>query len=257
MLGDEIKSNLYEARNEEILPEQFKRIEVLYFAVTAINISLLIIIIISLVFTYLEMRREFFMRFYSWVDMLFIILNLSVQVMSMSDVSSYREWTWIIFRSNQKIMRLFMVACTMLLFAKFSYFLSLIDEVAPVIDIITQILIDIKYFLVVLFLQGLALSVSFYYIAQNQVEFDALSQDELDELPYKTLTGSFWYIWEVILGSVDPSMYQMGKGTQSFYLHLLICISAFMMLVHLLNMLIAIMGNTFGTDTSGIPNHDS
>ena len=50
--------------------------------------------------------------------------------------------------------------------------MKLVDSIAPFIDIIIQIVIDIKYFMMVFVMAMLALSISFYLLAQNQLDFD-------------------------------------------------------------------------------------
>lgn len=49
----------------------------------------------------------------------------------------------------------------------------------------------------------------------------------------------------MVLGNGDDSAFELGLGTQQYYLKFLFSISAFVMVFHLMNMLIAIMGNTF------------
>jgi len=47
------------------------------------------------------------------------------------------------------------------------------------------------------------------------------------------------------LGQPDLSAFTLGNATQANYLYILFSCAAFIMIIHLLNMLIAIMGNTF------------
>ena len=51
------------------------------------------------------------------------------------------------------------------------------------------------------------------------------------------------------LGEVDVSSFGLGKGTNEWLLILFFYVAAFVMLIHMLNMLIAIMGETFGAVT--------
>ena len=84
--------------------------------------------------------------------------------------------------------------------------MKLVDSIAPFIDIIIQIVIDIKYFMMVFIMAMLALSISFYLLAQNQLDFDI--KDELkmhlnllsreyyeNEIPYSSFGSSIWYMW--------------------------------------------------------------
>lgn len=72
-------------------------------------------------------------------------------------------------------LREIMVIGILLMFFKSAYFLSLIDIISPLIDIIFRIFQDITYFLFILSTTVLAFSYSFYLIAQNQVNFDSLT----------------------------------------------------------------------------------
>ena len=59
------------------------------------------------------------------------------------------------------------------------YYMKLVDSIAPFIDIIIQIVIDIKYFMMVFVMAMLALSISFYLLAQNQLDFDIKAELKL------------------------------------------------------------------------------
>lgn len=48
-------------------------------------------------------------------------------------------------------------------------------------------------------------------------------------------------------------MYGFGEGNQSWLLHALFTFAAFFLIIHMLNMLIAIMGNTFSTRSEIAP----
>jgi len=49
----------------------------------------------------------------------------------------------------------------------------------------------------------------------------------------------------LLLGSTDVGPYSTGEASQKPYLTLLFSLAAFVIMIHLLNMLIAIMGNTY------------
>lgn len=129
---------------------------------------------------------------------------------------------------------------------KMSYFLSLLDPVAPLIDIIVQIFFDMKYFLLVLVIYMYMLSVCFKTIAQSQLDFDNLDEEEIESILYRTNAGSFWYISLLVMGGADAEAFTLGLSSQSFLLDLLFFASNFLIGLHFLNMLIAIMGGTYG-----------
>lgn len=61
------------------------------------------------------------------------------------------------------------------------------------------------------------------------------------------MSGAIWYIWYLVLGQPDDSMYDLGEGSQFIILRILFSFAAFFLIIHMLNMLIAIMGNTYAT----------
>jgi hypothetical protein len=62
-------------------------------------------------------------------------------------------------------------------YTKASYFMSLIDATAPLIDNISEVISDIKFFIVVMLIQILAFASSFYIIGQNQLDFDNFNDE--------------------------------------------------------------------------------
>jgi len=64
-------------------------------------------------------------------------------------------------------------------------------------------------------------------------------------LPYSTIKGGFLYIYNMVLGSSgDGSFYYGVHKTEYIILYTLFMMASFMIMIHLLNMLIVIMGNT-------------
>lgn len=57
--------------------------------------------------------------------------------------------------------------------------------------------------------------------------------------------GSFIYVGNILLGEPDSENFSSGKARMQIVLQILFWIACFIILIHLLNMLIAIMGNTF------------
>ena len=53
----------------------------------------------------------------------------------------------------------------------------------------------------------MGLATSFYYIAQNQIEFDDLTEEEIDNIPYRTYSGAMWYLGDILLGSFNRSIF--------------------------------------------------
>ena len=65
-------------------------------------------------------------------------------------------------------------------------------------------------------------------------------------MPYSTIHGSLWYVFDnFVLGNGNVNPFKIGEKSQRWILFPIAIVSSFLMLIHLLNMLIAIMGNTF------------
>ena len=86
---------------------------------------------------------------------------------------------------------------------------------------------------------------SFYLIGRNQLEFEG------HEAEYADFGGAMKYIYLTALGEFGIEDYEgKGEGKYRGILWFLFILATFMLLVHLLNMLIAIMGETFSEMTA-------
>ena len=68
-------------------------------------------------------------------------------------------------------------------------------------------------------------------------------------IPYYTYAGALWYVCDIMFGNYDRRAYSAGSASQANYLLFLFVVSSFTMLIHLMNMLIAIMGDSFARRT--------
>lgn len=110
-------------------------------------------------------------------------------------------------------------------------------------NIILLIFKDIGWFMIVLIVCIFAYANSFYIIAKNQVEFDNLEED--GEPSYHTFVGALQHVYLTALGEFGLDDYTLGDGSQEVVLWVLFISASFLLLIHLLNMLIAIMGESF------------
>jgi hypothetical protein len=108
---------------------------------------------------------------------------------------------------------------------------------------------DIKWFLLVSVVYLLMFAQAYDLIAQNQIDFDELSEDEIEMIPYRGLPDAVWYMLQTFLGSASTAGFDVGLASQSLILKCMFTLSTFLIITHFLNMLIAIMGNTFGERT--------
>ena len=91
--------------------------------------------------------------------------------------------------------------------------MKLVDQIAPLIDIIIQVFIDIKWFLFVFLCFIISFAIAFYLLGSNQMEHDDLTEDEITKIPYKTIPGSLLFMWDVCLGGGGNSSFNYGKAS--------------------------------------------
>lgn len=114
------------------------------------------------------------------------------------------------------------------------YYLQMLDAVSPLITMINVIFQDITWFMVVIGVTLFAFSVSFYLIGLNQLDEGMAVAD----VPYSTIVGSIEFIYNIIYT-------QWGNNDFNYILWFYFVLANFIFVIHFLNMLIAIMGNTF------------
>ena len=180
--------------------------------------------------------KSFFYRVYTWFDIVFYTLNTIASQLSLTDGVD-----------SQENIRKLQAVGILLFLAKNFYFMKLVDEIAPLIDIIIRIFIDIKWFSFIFFCFIVCFGFAFFLIGQNQIEYDNLTSSEKEGIPYRSIQTSLLFMWEVSLGGGDSAVFEYGDASQETYLRGLYISAQFTMLIHLLNMLIAIMGETFGS----------
>ena len=76
----------------------------------------------------------------------------------------------------------------------------MVDWIAPLVSIALKILDEIKGFIVILIIICLTISFSFYLLAQNQMNFDELTDGEAMIIKYKTIIGSIEYVFDIVIG---------------------------------------------------------
>ena len=136
---------------------------------------------------------DYFKKFYSQLDVMYLISVFTTFVFMIvifsKDEMTFSQYEWLI-----KTMRKVAVLGYFSLYFKMSYFLSLLDSVAPLIDIIIQIFVDIKWFMIVSAWYILMFAQCYDLIAKSQVKFDGLTEEEIDDLSYYGLPNALWYM---------------------------------------------------------------
>ena len=129
--------------------------------ILAFNMFFICCMATSNIFLLASVKKAFFRRIYTWIDLLFMFLNMNIYIIYFSDSENETDEE---FKRGMKNTRYMMVFGTLLIFLKFCYFFQIIDAIAPLFDIIIKIAIDIKYFILVLSMYIFALSTALFYI---------------------------------------------------------------------------------------------
>ena len=117
-------------------------------------VSFLLIIIMCIIFNH--MGAKFFKRFYTWIDICFYSLNTMISIIAIGLEDS---------EENKKMERILACFAVFLFLNKSFYYMKLVDSIAPFIDIIIRIVVDIWAFMIVFFTAMIALSCSFFLLA--------------------------------------------------------------------------------------------
>jgi hypothetical protein len=116
------------------------------------------------------------------------------------------------------------------------YFLRIFESSTKIVRIIIEITYDIRIFILVLFLGVAGFGFSFYVLSNNN-----------DEPFIDSILESFTYSYSIIIGefNVDP----FKESTNPLLLWILFILATLFTLIILLNMLVAIMGDSFNRVT--------
>tara|TARA_B110000285_G_C14966779_1_gene534469 strand:+ start:297 stop:719 length:423 start_codon:yes stop_codon:yes gene_type:complete len=111
-----------------------------------------------------------------------------------------------------------------------------------------MILIHIQNFFYIILLSVAGFAVPFFLLGNNQSDFDNLDKDDLASIEYKSWYGSLIYTYHLAFGDFNFDVFSLGDKSQYYQLWVLFYISSFTLLIHFLNMLIAIMGEVILND---------
>lgn len=149
-----------------------------------------------------------------------------------------------------------MVECVLILmmWLKSLYYMRLVNEISPLVESIFVIMNDMFYFLIIFIIGLIAFSEAFFVIGKNQkmLAHEALQKmgDKVDpsintntEISYSSMMGALQHGYMSALGELDVDDYANNAMTP--VLSILFVLLSFFMCIHMLNMLIAIMGQSF------------
>lgn len=199
---------------------------------------------------------SYFKKLFGILDCLYIFFSINIYYKIFQTYE--REIQEDDFERKVKNFRTIAVFATMVLYFKATYFFSLVDAAAPLVDIIFRIIFDIKWFMGILFFYLIMLGNCFKLLGTTQIEFDDLTDEEIDSIPYVAVGGtkreesfnSVWFVSQFALGGPDGmDAFELGDASMKYQLFALYAFACVIIIIHLLNMLIAIMGNTFSERT--------
>jgi hypothetical protein len=183
------------------------------------------VLVFQVFFIYVEIRQIFFHKleylksFWNMLDIASVILNIAVVVLHLTDV---RE---------DDLNAVSSIAVLVLWFRLF-YLLRVFSETAYLISMIQAIILEMKYFVLALLIAILAFANTFYILGRNDEE----------NFAGENVWDAFIFSYKMGLGDFDTD----GFGTvDEGLIWTLWFLNTFIILIILLNLVIAIMGDTF------------
>jgi hypothetical protein len=125
---------------------------------------------------------------------------------------------------------------------RFLYFFRILDNTAPFIRMISQILYDMRAFVFIFVLIILGFANGFYVLAKNQMA-TIKTEDGDPEIPYMTYGQSIIYVYMTSIGEYGTDSYT--KGEDMGLLWAFFIFTTFFLSLVMLNMLIAMMGQSY------------
>jgi hypothetical protein len=186
------------------------------------------ILVFNLFWVYVEVRqmilsgREYFTFFWNYLDVSSIIMNSAVVIMNFSDAS---------FKDTNRLAAI----SVLVLYFKLFYFLRIFFATAYLVRMIIEIMLDMKFFVGVLILATAAFGNAFYILGRN-------SADEDGNLAGDNYIDAFLFSYKIGLGDFSTDGFNT-KDEEMLWIFFLL--NSMIILIILLNLLIAIMGDTF------------
>ena len=187
-----------------------------------------VILVFNVFWAYIEIiqisisKAEYLTSFWNFLDYTSIILNCSVVIMNYSDAS---------FQATNRVAAI----SVLILYFKLFYFLRIFFSTIYMVRMIIEIISDMKYFVCVLILSAAAFGNAFYILARD-------SPIDEDNLSGSNFIDTFIFSYKMGLGDFSTDRFEQEKGEMFWILFLL---NSLIILIVLLNLLIAIMGDTF------------
>lgn len=185
-----------------------------------------IILLFNLFWAYVEIKQMFFHgleyihSFWNMLDLFSVIMNTAVVIMDFTDVS---------FSNINRISAI----SVLVLYFKLFYFLRIFFATAYLVRMIIEIIKDMKFFVGVLMIATIAFANAFYILGRNSVGVNLAGDNLIDA-----------FIFSYKMGLGDFLTDDFGTRDEEF-LWIFFLIDSLIILIVLLNLVIAIMGDTF------------
>lgn len=222
-----------------------------------LNLVSSISVLLNLFSQFLNLGKQVFHNHWTYMEAAFCILNLYISA-RIYENSNFKTALEVNEKGNlpdlddvhikeESSLRVVEAFIAILIWNKSLYFMSLVNEIAPLVTIIFKVFYDILNFMLVLAIVILAFANSFYLIGKNQAQFDDI--ENVSDYPlYFKIEGALQYVYLISLGETgegDDNYIKGNNPSSQIILWVLFVLLTFTVCIHLLNMLIAIMGETF------------
>lgn len=190
----------------------------------------ILLLIFSIHTFYVEFKQITFHReaylhsFWNILDLTVVVMAPIIVIMDLVDFD------------NTKIRHL-MAFCNLTFYLRFFYFLRIFDSSAHLVRTIIEITYDIRNFLFVFMVGVIGFGASFFILSNN---------NQVNAEPNSFITSfsmSFIYSYRLSLGDFDTDAFEDSYNTITLWVLFIIC-SMFTAII-MLNMLVAIMGESF------------
>jgi len=187
----------------------------------------IVILMFNVFWAYVEIRQIFFhgfeyiASFWNMLDLFSVIFNTTVVVMELTEAK---------FEDTNRVAAI----SVLVLYFKLFYFLRIFFATAYLVRMIIEIIIDMKFFVGVLMIATIAFGNSFYILGRNSPDGENLAGSNVFDA----------FIFSYKMGLGDFLTDDFGTRDEEF-LWIFFLLDTIIILIVLLNLVIAIMGDTF------------
>lgn len=143
-----------------------------------------------------------------------------------------------ILKVDERTLRPLIAIDILITYLRFFYFLRIFDNSSHLVRIIVEISSDIKYFLAVLWIGVVGFGVSFFVLSNNNDDDKQFIDGFLE---------SILYSYRITIG--DFALDDYPSSTNPAFLWIIFILATLFSMIILLNMLVAIMGDSFNRVT--------